>query len=561
MKIKSENLVIIIITCLLAIGLLSAVLLTVISNVAYIGKDYYNACDKSVFGENALVANDGDNQSEKFKQCIATARENGKTLYIPSGVYIITESLTGCFYDIKITGDANGCTVIKNGKTDNGTVEFGKFDDYSRRENVSISNLFFDGVGINFRKADNAEIYGNIFYNSPTKFIVQLQAGKNMQVYNNIFLRDINSISGREARCLYVGGYGFGNEDAYGKPMTFAQDVYIRNNIFGAKIDELDNIAKQQDNGCKGVIRRLKKAIDRKKVVLSNNQNIITTGINSFYCLKNAYIENNYFHSFYDDYYDIATGKAELPCTMDHITYIRGAQDIFISGNFVQGWHNGPAGGFKFKSSNKITIVNNYLRNTGIIMSNHAEQGCTDILTNGGVSELKNWLIAENTFDFTQSHGAYGTGIYFELDNPEKVPTIVEDIVLLGNKYINYKNIEPAYMRLKIRFSWTDKADGKPYFTPQNTCSLNNTRDDTDNGVLEIDPWTADDYAVMRTDWQNMLSDAPTIEKYYNKIVNTSLNNSKTLTIVLSITLPLLVVVISLTVFFTIKAKRGKVNK
>lgn len=549
MKTKSKLLVIIFICILLLLQIPLAIKNLTASASS---EEYCNATDKSIFGDNALIADSAKNQSEKLQNCIATARDSGKSLYIPSGTYIITESMPRCFYDIKITGDADGATIIKNGREDGASVVFGEYGDYSRHDNVEISNLFFDGVGISFRKADNAKFYGNVFYNFRSKFIIELQIGKNMQIYNNVFLRDKAHTNNKEARCVYVGGYGFGKEEAYGKPMTFAEDVYIRDNIFGAKIGELDGIADRQSEACKATVKRLQKSINNKTVNLPDEQNILTTGINSFYCLKNAYIEDNYFYSCYDDYFDAQTDKAELPCNMDHVTYIRGAQDIFMSGNYSRGWHNGQGGGFKFKSSNKITIVKNYFINTGIIMSNHAEQGCEDILTAVGVSSLKNWLIADNIFDSTQTHGAYGTGIYFEVDNPEKVQTVVEDIVILNNRYINYKNL-PAHMRLDIRFGWTDKADGSLYFTPENTCSLNNTRDDTEDGVLKIDGWKEEDYAAMRTDWRKMLSDAPEMEKYYT---GGTAEKSNVLPIVFGIAVPVAAIITLIVVLAVVRAKR-----
>ncbi|MEN2291907.1 hypothetical protein, partial [Enterococcus faecalis] len=52
----------------------------------------------------------------------------------------------------------------------------------------------------------------------------------------------------------------------------------------------------------------------------------------------------------------------------DHAIYFRGAQNNKVVGNDLRGLQNGPACGFKFKSGRNITIMNNYLRNRGLIM-------------------------------------------------------------------------------------------------------------------------------------------------------------------------------------------------
>ena len=44
---------------------------------------------------------------------------------------------------------------------------------------------------------------------------------------------------------------------------------------------------------------------------------------------------------------------------------------------------NGPAGGFKFKSGRNITIMNNYLRNTGLIMYGTPEIGLAETQAEG----------------------------------------------------------------------------------------------------------------------------------------------------------------------------------
>ncbi len=50
------------------------------------------------------------------------------------------------------------------------------------------------------------------------------------------------------------------------------------------------------------------------------------------------------------------------------------------------------------KSGRNITIMNNYLRNTGLIMYGTPEIGLAETQAEGAISELSNWLVANNIF-------------------------------------------------------------------------------------------------------------------------------------------------------------------
>ena len=101
-----------------------------------LASQYLDATNVSVFGEYAMEPSSAYGQSENLKQCIQIAREQNSNLFIPSGEYILLESITSCFYDIKITGDSKGCTVLKNGRTDGKAIEFGAFSDRSEERRV-----------------------------------------------------------------------------------------------------------------------------------------------------------------------------------------------------------------------------------------------------------------------------------------------------------------------------------------------------------------------------------------------------------------------------------------
>lgn len=481
---------------------------TIKINVLNASNNQYIATDSNIFKENALIANSQEDQSEKLEKCLHKAALDGKELYIPAGQYYINKSISLNKSNIYIMGDQNGATILKNinhmTKEDEKNVLLDA-SAYNKKENLKIENLFLEGIAIRLRNTSNVKIENNIFYNPSSKFVLYIEDGKEFNINHNIFLRDLNHtvLGGDRSRTIYVGGYYY-SSNSY----KWIENVYIKDNIIGAKINELDAIKSLQKAENQKNVNRLQKAIADKKIELANDQNYITTGINSFGMLKTAYIENNLFYSFWED----NLKQSEKPISNDHATYLRGSQNVYMSGNHVRGFHNGPAGGIKFKSGRNIVVVNNYLRNTGIILSNHPEYGYGESFDDGSISEFTNMLIANNTFDFKKWQEYYGIGINYEVDNLQGLPTNIKNNVFIKNKYINYHNI-PQNKRVGF---------GLPnLFLPQSTYIKNNLRDDTPDGILTIQNinsiYNGKFDELMIKDWRLLLSQNKKLEEYYNQ--------------------------------------------
>ncbi len=467
----------------------------------------YDATDRDVFGEQALIINSDADQSKQLEYCVQKAATDKKTLYIPAGQYYVDHSVSFNHSDIHVKGDDTNATVLLNrnhmSKDDNDKVLLDA-SAYNHKENMNIEYLYLDGIEIRLRNTSHAQIENNVFYDPGTKFVVYIEDGKEFHIQHNIFLRDLDHTvaNSDRSRTIYVGGYYYSDSS-----FKWTENVYIKDNLIGAKIDELDALKSLQKENQQNIIR-LQNALQNNEITLSNDQNYITTGVNSFGMLKTAYIENNVFYSFWDD--DMLKGDA--PIINDHVTYLRGSQNVYISGNHVRGFHNGPAGGFKFKSGRNVVIANNYLRNTGIILSNHPEYGYGETFGDGEISEFTNLLIANNTFDFKKWQEFYGIGINYEVDNSAGLPTKIENNVFMNNQYINYHNIPQ-----NRRFGF-----GLPNsFAPQNTYIKENTRDDTEDRVLTIQDIDTkyggqfDD--LMAKDWIGLLQSHPDLEMYYRK--------------------------------------------
>ena len=476
--------------CILLIIILYIITITGISSA---NNNRYIATDKEIFGENALVSNSEEDQSDKLEKCVIKAANDKKQLFIPAGKYYINKSVLLEIIDISISGDKDDATILINkDKTKNVVLDA---DHESKNvKNLTIENLFLDGIGLRVRDKPNLKVENNIFYNFNGDYMVHVFCGKNTNINHNIFLRDkerAEARADRNARTISVTGYNWGGK------YKWAEDVYIRDNIVGAKIDELDAIKSLQKENNQN-IERLQKAIKEKKISLKNEQNYITTGVNSYCNLKNAYIEDNFFYSNYDD-----QEKEQNPIEHDHATYLRGSQNVYISGNHMRGFQNGPYGGFKFKSGRELVVMNNYIRNSSIILSNRPEYGLTETFEEGRTSQFTRVLLANNIFDFKKWQRTYAVAIHSHTDNPDKMPTKIDGIVVIDNKYINYMNIAP---KPREGIQLADKFDPNLY-NYNNTYIKGNTRDDTKDN----------EEALLPDDWRPMLSKEPSLEEYYNK--------------------------------------------
>ncbi len=274
-------------------------------------------------------------------------------------------------------------------------------------------------------------------------------------------------------------------------------DVDIVDNLFGLKVTELDAIKSTSRSDLAATITRLQTAIEAGAISVPNEQNYLSTGVNSFNMLKDVTVQHNFFYSPYDN--ENLNGLVG-----DHAIYFRGAQNITVVGNHLRGLQNGPAGGFKFKSGRNITIMNNYLRNTGLIMYGTPEIGLAETQAEGAISELSNWLVANNIFDWKYWDNQYAIGMEY---NRHTGNNNVFNGVFINNQFVNYHNI-PQNRRRELLI-----ASGGG-FRPETSFVKDNTRDDgLKNGQLLVENWTEADYRLMPATWESLIS--PTLYEQY----------------------------------------------
>ena len=292
-------------------------------------------------------------------------------------------------------------------------------------------------------------------------------------------------------RAIYIGGYSTPSRFQY------MSDVDIVDNLFGLKVTELDAIKSTSRSDLAATITRLQTAIEAGAISVPNEQNYLSTGVNSFNMLKDVTVQHNFFYSPYDN--ENLNGLVG-----DHAIYFRGAQNITVVGNHLRGLQNGPAGGFKFKSGRNITIMNNYLRNTGLIMYGTPEIGLAETQAEGAISELSNWLVANNIFDWKYWDNQYAIGMEY---NRHTGNNNVFNGVFINNQFVNYHNI-PQNRRRELLI-----ASGGG-FRPETSFVKDNTRDDgLKNGQLLVENWTEADYRLMPATWESLIS--PTLYEQY----------------------------------------------
>lgn len=443
--------------------------------------DVWDATDVSIFGEFALRDGVSDSQSENLQYIINEAAVHNKQIFVPGGEYILDKTVD-LKENTRLNGDLNQPTILR---TTNNSVELSD-SRYADTNGIEIKNFFFDGVSIFTRRSHNIVIQNNIFYNPLRLYPIRLQASKGADLSNNIFMRDIlHATPDTENRAIWIGG--FSTATVY----EYMEDVTIKNNLFGVKLNELDAIKSFSNPGIVQTIERLQKAQELEKIRLENNeQNYLSTGVNSYSNLSNALIKDNFFYQMYenDDRYGVVG---------DHAIYLRGSQNIHVIGNHLRGLHNGPYGAFKFKPGREITIMNNYLRNTGIIMYETPEFGLGDSHEEGAVAELSYWLVANNIFDFKEWQDRYAIGIEYNrhtgVDN-------VYNGVFIDNKFVNYHNI-PSNRRRELLIL-NSHGEG---FKGESTYVAGNTRDDTEDQLLSVEYWSLQDALMMPNDWTQLV--------------------------------------------------------
>ncbi|HFE9695967.1 TPA: glycosyl hydrolase family 28-related protein [Enterococcus faecalis] len=470
---------------ILLFGLLTVVGLPMVTEAA----EPVDATDATIFGAQAMVPNSTEDQTEKLQTLLSQTAKEGRALFLPQGSYALSKDIA-ISSNYQLIGDTTGATILHNAT---GTPIQLTDTTYGTKTNVRLQNIAFDGINVTLKLTNQLTLANNIFYNPLKGFVVNLNADIGVKISGNIFMRDTAHMQpGIDFnRAIYIGGYSTPSRFQY------MSDVDIVDNLFGLKVTELDAIKSTSRSDLAATITRLQTAIEAGAISVPNEQNYLSTGVNSFNMLKDVTVQHNFFYSPYDNENLNGLGG-------DHAIYFCGAQNITVVGNHLRGLQNGPAGGFKFKSGRNITIMNNYLRNTGLIMYGTPEIGLAETQAEGAISELSNWLVANNIFDWKYWNNQYAIGMEY---NRHTGNNNVFNGVFINNQFVNYHNI-PQNRRRELLI-----ASGGG-FRPETSFVKDNTRDDgLKNGQLLVENWTEADYRLMPATWESLIS--PTLYEQY----------------------------------------------
>ena len=470
---------------ILLFGLLTVVGLPMVTEAA----EPVDATDATIFGAQAMVPNSTEDQTDKLQTLLSQTAKEGRALFLPQGSYALSKDIT-ISSNYQLIGDTTGATILHNAT---GTPIQLKDTTYGTKTNVRLQNIAFDGINVTLKLMNQLTLANNIFYNPLKGFVVNLNADIGVKISGNIFMRDTAHMQPKIDfnRAIYIGGYSTPSRFQY------MSDVDIVDNLFGLKVTELDAIKSTSRSDLAATITRLQTAIEAGAISVPNEKNYLSTGVNSFNMLKDVTVQHNFFYSPYDNENLNGLGG-------DHAIYFRGAQNITVVGNHLRGLQNGPAGGFKFKSGRNITIMNNYLRNTGLIIYGTPEIGLAETQAEGAISELSNWLVANNIFDWKYWDNQYAIGMEY---NRHTGNNNVFNGVFINNQFVNYHNI-PQNRRRELLI-----ASGGG-FRPETSFVKDNTRDDgLKNGQLLVENWTEADYRLMPATWESLIS--PTLYEQY----------------------------------------------
>lgn len=342
--------------------------------------------------------------TEKLVKLLKYATLNGKELYFPQGTYKISGNIdltqlgTWAFSNVKLTGEANGLSIIDASES-NEMLLIENSNYHSQMSDVNINNLAFNNVGLSFNGVykSNITINDNIFMNGKysianKKVTMTPYITANNSTYlieNNIFLR------GKEYAGRGISTYS-------------TKDTVIRNNFFG-------NIEGKEDAKTmlpSNVIDRLNLVNKTRNV--SGEQGNFFTGINNERKDVNMTIEDNYFNmneskeieGVPEDLLISGIDVSKYGQRRDHIIYSKGYDGLNIVGNYFKGMANDASGGVKIRNGSGAYIGSNHFKDTPIlayIYGDLTKEEC----------KLYDTTIYNNFFHETKNLGGEGTGILY----------------------------------------------------------------------------------------------------------------------------------------------------
>lgn len=425
-------------------------------------KDYTSVADFGILP---------DTEISELLETTITKNPNIDSYYFPKGEYQFknfSQELAQKLSGKKIYGDENGLSVFHFPSDSPHNIE------WSNVTQLSFYNIAWRNARIIITgNSSDIRFVGNIFYGLTYTGVIanDLYDGDHRAdhmivfgdysgsaIANNLIIQDSVFLRSANKKYAYRGSplpnkvqaadetdptYMIRRE--YGIRILTASNITISNNVFGltsADITKATNFAKTA--GLKSTLARAESLLKNtdSASIYAKEQNFFTTSINTLpnsnnsasasindagtalqgslpiNMARNIRIIQNMFNGWFSrDYMD----KAFLPESnevaddnrfFDHAVYLRGTENTIFGGNYIQGYPNDSAGGVKLKSGASISIVKNYLDNTGLIFARDWELGGSSGDSGKGI--YFNVLVADNFLDITDATGSYKMGITYD---------------------------------------------------------------------------------------------------------------------------------------------------
>ena len=359
-------------------------------------------------------------ETENLKKLIEYAATYGKELYLPEGIYKITEDIDlstielPALSNFKLTGATNGLSIIDGSSIRDKMLRLMDSEYFDVMNYIDINNIVFNNVGLEFNgpQKKGITINNNVFING--RYTSERNASGNLTrvtmtpyitvknskyvIEQNIFLRG-NDYPGR------------------GISTYRSKNTMIKDNFFG-NLEGLDDASTMLPAT---VIKKLRLVQTEGQFALSDtlqisgSQGNFFTAINNERYDVNTTILNNYFNM--DEGREITSdfgpnvlisgiNIAEHGQRRDHIIYSKGYTNLNIVGNYFKGMENGAAGGVKIRNGVNAYIGANHFKNVPLLMYIYPDLTKEECV-------LYDTTIYNNLFHQTTNFGGTGTGILY----------------------------------------------------------------------------------------------------------------------------------------------------
>ena len=317
----------------------------------------------------------------------AASSKNNK-VFFPRGEYLVSSNIA-IPGPVELHGTQSGIAVIKSS-----TPYVFQVYNASPVKSVSLNNVYFDGIRVNFDGGVNREVPGptamsNVTINSCVFFSsgrptprnaereqLEMMDLRNSNVYRNIFLRDSNA-------------YGVASK------FIFTVGVEVRENICGLDLGKIGWLATKVEPAWYWRDQKQKLEFLMTHYNLESDQGFFQSCCYEA-CDERMRIVKNIFN-----------GSPNTGRFRDHVMYLKGFNMMEVVSNYVRGWPADYSGGIKARNGKNLLVARNYLDDTGIFLYTH--RTINPCLFNG----LKNVVIYRNHIVQRTNPGHLTSGIYY----------------------------------------------------------------------------------------------------------------------------------------------------